>query len=93
MAKLVEQLYFDKINVGNRCSNHSRKTIVILEKVNALEDKLIKKLSDEDKAILFDFMDAFTELASVTAADSYATGFRQGSQFTFETLNIDNQAE
>lgn len=93
MAKLVEQLYFDKVNVGNRCSNHSQKTIGILKKVNNLEDKLMRKLSDEDKAILFDFMDAFTELASVTVSDSYANGFRQGSQFTFETLNVDPKAE
>ena len=93
MANFVEQLYFDKISVGNRCCNQNEKTIEIMNKVSVLEDKLLEELSEENKEILFDFMDAFTELASITVADTYAIGFRQGSQFTYQALNIEEIPE
>ena len=92
MAKLVEQLYFDKINVGNRCCIESQRTINVLNRVNDLEDKIMKKYSD-DKELLCKFVEAFAELASITAKESYAVGFRKGSKFTYEALNIDEPKE
>lgn len=90
MDSFVEQLYFNKISACNRSYNKNEKTMEVIKEVVRLEDKLVNRvLQDGQKEVLFDFMKAFTELASITVNDVYSVGFREGSKFTCQVLGID----
>ena len=87
MESLVEQLYFNKINVHNRNSNKNKKTAELIKQVTFLEDKLLKGIKeDQQRKAVFEFIEAFTQLASITANDVYSVGFREGTKFTYEVL-------
>ena len=89
MAGALENLYYNKIESKIKRYNKNDNAIIILRKVNSLEAQLLRTLDDEQAELLSSFVDAVTDLTSVTVSDSYALGFRQGTKFIKETLNIE----
>lgn len=89
MAGTVENLYYNKIESNNRRYNKNEQAISIMKKVNTLEAQLVQTLDDNQIALLNSFVESFTDLASITVSDAYAIGFRQGTKFIKETLDIE----
>ena len=87
MANFVDKLYFDKINAEDRGYRENARIMNAGKEVNRLEDELMQQLSVQNKVVFNQFMEAVTNLSAITDAESFAIGFRQGTQFTYETLN------
>ena len=89
MSGNLENLYYNKIDSQSRRYNKNENAIRIMKKVNSLEAQLLQTLDENQVVLLHSLVESITDLTSVTVSDAYANGFRQGTKFIKDTLDIE----
>lgn len=86
MKNFIEELFYGNIDPqarGYKKDSNIRKTS---DNATAIEEKLTKKLNDEEKELFLDFVNAHSEIMGEASLDSFIIGFRFGARFTYDTF-------
>ena len=75
-ANIIEELFYGNILPQESKSNVTAK----------LKDKLRGMLSDETLQLFEEYVDKSNEFSCIGSANSYVTGFRHGSRFTYDAF-------
>ena len=90
MTNFLEELYFGNLDPQARGYRKDSHIIKVSDSINELEEKLTKRLQDEDKGLFLDFCNAYGELMGETGLDSFLVGFRLGAKMIFDTFCSDD---
>ena len=86
MSNIIEDFYYGNIEPQEV---NSELTPKLKKKLSALADKeeqLTARLTGEEKELFQSYVSAYIEISTTSNADSFITGFRLGSRFTYETF-------
>jgi hypothetical protein len=90
MASFLEELYFGNLDPQARGYRKDSHIIKVSNSINELEEKLTKRLQDEEKSLFLDFCNAYGELMGDVGLDSFIVGFRLGAKMIFDTFCSDD---
>ena len=85
-ANIIEELFYGNILPQESKSNVTAKLKDKLRKMSETEDKLRGVLSDETLQLFEEYVDKSNEFSCISSANSYVTGFRHGSRFTYDAF-------
>lgn len=85
-ANIIEEFFYGNILPQESKSNFTAKLKYKLRKMSETEDKLIGMLSDETLQLFEEYVDKSNEFSCISSANSYVTGFRHGSRFTYDAF-------
>lgn len=57
-----------------------------LRELVSMEEELSAELSDKEKKMLSEFINAYNEFSSISNSDSFISGFRLGARLTYDTF-------
>ena len=84
--QILEELYIGNVRPGERSfKRNSQYGRALSESSDAL-DRLIAVLSDEQKTLLEEFLDAQREVSVLTDAETFIYGFRTGAKIMMDVL-------
>ena len=86
MNSFIEEFYYGNIDPQARSSEQNKKVQHDMQTLNESEDFLTDKLSGEEKKRFLQYVDAWASVNGESPLDSFITGFRLGTQFTFDTF-------
>ena len=90
MANIIEDFYYGNIEpqeVNSELTSNLKKK---LSKLAEKEEQLTARLNCEDKELFQNYVSSYIEFSTTSNADSFISGFRLGSKFTYDTF-IKNQ--
>ena len=85
-SNIIEELFYGNILPQESKSNVTAKLKDKLRKMSETEDKLRGMLSDEILQLFEEYVDKSNEFSCISSANSYVTGFRHGSRFTYDAF-------
>ena len=86
MNSFIEKFYYGNIDPQARSSEQNKKVQRDMQTLNESENYLTDKLSGEEKKRFLQHADAWEVVNSEFTLDGFITGFRLGTQFTFDTF-------
>lgn len=86
MSNFIEDLYYGNIEPQELNTELSGKLKKKLSKLSEKEEQLTAKLTGEEKELFQNYVSAYIEFSTTSNADSFITGFRLGSKFTYDTF-------
>ena len=86
MSSTIEDFYYGNIEPQEVNSELTPKLEKKLSALAEKEEQLATKLNGEDKELFQSYVSAYIEFSTTSNADSFITGFRLGSRFTYETF-------
>lgn len=86
MSNFIKELYYGNIEPQELSTEFSGKLKKKLSKLSEKEEQLTAKLNDEDKELFQSYASAYIEFSTLSNADSFISGFRLGSKFTYDTF-------
>ena len=89
MKNFIEELFYGNIDPQARGYKKESNIRKVLDKINDIEEQLTNKLSNEEKKLFLDFVDAHSELSAESSLDSFIVGFRLGARFLYDTFVSD----
>lgn len=89
MPNIIEDFYYGNIEPQELNSELSGKLSKKLNILTEKEEHLTAKLTDEDKEMFIDYVNTYNEFLSLSNSDSFISGFRLGSKFTYDTFVTD----
>lgn len=90
MTNFLEELYYGNIDPQARGYRKGSHILKVSENINELEEKLIERLSGEEKKLFLGFCNAYGELMGESGLDSFLVGFRLGAKMIFDTFCSDD---
>ena len=86
MSNIIEDFYYGNIEPQEVNSELTSKLKKKLSALAEKEEKLTARLTGEDKELFQNYVSAYIEFSTTSNADSFVSGFRLGSRFTYETF-------
>ena len=86
MSTFIEDFYYGNIEPQEVNSELTPKLKKKLSNLAEKEEQLSAKLNGEDKELFQGYVSAYIEFSTTSNADSFISGFRLGSKFTYETF-------
>jgi methionine synthase I (cobalamin-dependent) len=91
MESLMKEFAYGNITPAERSFRRDSEYGEAYEKAIKLQDKLFKKINEEDKILLEEFIDAQCNLAAIEATDKLIYGLSFGLMITAEAfVNMKN---
>ena len=84
--KILEELYYGNLAEGQRTC--TKKELKLREKAYAIYDDIKSKLTENDKHLLDDYIDASVEREEITLLTTYANGFKTGLLMGMEAMDF-----
>ena len=89
MNNFIKDFYYGNVDPQARAFKKNSVTKKALDSINDIEEKLTKSLTDDEKKLFLDFVNANSELLGESTLDSFILGFRLGAKFTYDTFISD----
>ena len=86
MANFIEEFYYGNIEPQSRSSKQNKTVQKEMQILTANEDLLTEALTDENKKLFLDYVNAWSIVNGESNLDSFIMGFRLGAKFTFDTF-------
>lgn len=86
MKNFIEELFYGNIDPQTRGYKKDSNIRKVSDNATDIEEKLTKKLNDEEKELFLDFVNAHSEIMGEASLDSFIIGFRFGARFTYDTF-------
>ena len=86
MSSTIEDFYYGNIEPQELNSEIKPRLKKKLSALAEKEEQLTARLTGEDKELFQSYVSAYIEFSTTSNADSFITGFRLGSRFTYETF-------
>ena len=86
MSSTIEDFYYGNIEPQEVNSELTPKLKKKLSALAEKEEQLTARLTGEDKELFQNYVSAYIEFSTTSNADSFISGFRLGSKFTYETF-------
>ena len=86
MVSFIEELYYGNIEPQNVKSKESKAYSREMKILSENEDILLEELSEEDKKLFLEYVDAWGIVEGESVVDSFITGFKLGAKFTYDTF-------
>ena len=93
VGKIKEKFYRDAIDeYAKRLSKYCKFEVIEVadektpDKCSETEEQLRGMLTEEALVLFEDYVNKCTEFSCISCADSYITGFRHGSRFTYDAF-------
>ena len=87
--KILEQLWYDKIQFFQRKPLETKETLRLKKQISEDREKLAKMLSPEATELFEKLMDNEGALSSLIECDTFTYGFRLGAKIMLEITNTD----
>ena len=84
--QILEDLYVGDVRPGERSFKRNSQYGRALEESSDAADRLIAVLSDEQKKLFEEYMDAQREVMVLTDAETFIYGFRLGAKIMMDVL-------
>ena len=86
MSNIIEDFYYSNIEPQEVNSELTPKLKKKLSNLAEKEEQLTARLNGEDKELFQNYVSAYIEFSTMSNADSFVSGFRLGSKFTYDTF-------
>ena len=86
MSNIIEDFYYGNIEPQEVNSELRPKLKKKLSNLAEKEEQLTARLTGEDKELFQNYVSAYIEFSTTSNADSFISGFRFGSRFTYDTF-------
>ena len=86
MANFIEEFYYGNIEPQSRSTKQNTTVQREMKILTTNEDLLTEALSDENKKLFLDYMNAWSIVNGESNLDSFIMGFRLGAKFTLDTF-------
>ncbi|MDD5017363.1 MAG: hypothetical protein PHO15_04585 [Eubacteriales bacterium] len=87
MQKILEDLYFGNTNPNEKQFVRDSDYDKTLRVICGYEEKLIGLLNGKEKSLFFDYVNAQSEINSITAIEYFADGFRTGAKIMLAVMS------
>ena len=89
MSAFLEAFYYGRIDPQKREYEKGEIVTELSDRIHEIEQQLIKRYSnsEEERDIIFEFIDSHTELTAHVEKDSFIAGFRLGARFACDTFD------
>lgn len=84
--QILEELYIGNVRPGERSFKRNSQYARALNESSDALDRLIAVLSDEQKKLLEEFMDAQREVMVLTDCETFMYGFQTGAKIMMDVL-------
>ena len=86
MANFMEEFFYGNINPQTRSTKQNKAVQKQMEILMTNEDLLTAALTDENKKMFLDYVNAWSVVNDESTLDSFIMGFRLGAKFTYDTF-------
>ena len=86
MTSIIGEFYYGNIEPQALSTEITPKLKKKLSSLAEKEEQLTARLTGEEKDLFQSYVSAYIEFSTTSNADSFITGFRLGSRFTYETF-------
>ena len=91
--QILEDLYVGEVRPGERIDKPNKQYNKALDETIRTSDALIAALTDEQKKLFEDFMDAQREVNILTDVDTFIYSFRLGAKIMMDVLTDSTMKE
>ena len=92
MQNFIRELYHGNISPQEKCFDHHSDYGKALDIVAKNEELLIKFLDGKEKEQFLSYVDACSEVLSISNCETFVDGFRIGAAFVLDAfINTDNE--
>lgn len=82
----IEEFYYGNIDAQSYNSEFGAKLKRKLNDLTELEKQIAGLLSGKEKELFLNYTDRYIEFTSLSLVDAFTSGFRLGSNFTFDSF-------
>ena len=82
MSNIIEELFYGNLEPQELTTELTPRLKKKLRELVKKEEELTSKLSEEEKALFFNYTSAYNEFSSISISDGFVSGFRFGARFT-----------
>ena len=86
MSNIIEEFYYGNIEPQELASEITPKLKKKLSALVKKEEELIAMLSEKERELFANYVNAHNEFSSISNSDSFISGFRLGARFTYDTF-------
>ena len=86
MSNILEELYYNNIEVQLETSHITPKLRAKLSKLCEKEDLIKEELSDKVLKLFNEYIDQYNEYLSLSCCDNFMCGFKYGARFIHDTF-------
>ena len=86
MSNIIEELFYGNLEPQELTTELTPRLKKKLRELVKKEEELTSKLSEEEKALFFNYTSAYNEFSSISIADGFVSGFRFGARFAYDTF-------
>ena len=86
MANFIEEFFYGNIEPQARSTKQSKAVQKQMELLMTNEDLLTAALTDENKKMFLDYVNAWGVVNGESTLDGFIMGFRLGAKFTYDTF-------
>ena len=93
MKSFIEEFYYGNIEPQGRSRKQSPAVKKEFDLLTKNEELLTQALTDENKKLFLEYVNAWGVVNGESSADSFAVGFRLGAAFVYDTFAEARQAQ
>ncbi|MBE6786183.1 MAG: hypothetical protein E7538_08145 [Ruminococcaceae bacterium] len=86
MSNIIEELFYGNLEPQELTTELTPRLKKKLRELVKKEEELTSKLSEEEKALFFNYTSAYNEFSSISISDGFVSGFRFGARFAYDTF-------
>lgn len=86
MSNIIEEFYYGNIEPQELSTEITPKLKKKLSSLVKKEEELTAMLPEKEKELFAKYVLAYNEFSSIGNSDSFISGFRLGSRFTYDTF-------
>ena len=86
MSNIIEELFYGNLEPQELTTELTPRLKKKLRELVEKEEELTSKLSEEEKALFFNYTSAYNEFSSISISDGFVSGFRFGARFAYDTF-------
>ena len=86
MINFIEEFFYGNIDPQARSTKQNKSVQKQMKILVANEELLTASLTDENKKIFLDYVNAWDLVNGESTLDSFIMGFRLGAKFTYDTF-------
>lgn len=86
MSNFIEELYYGNIDLQSRSTEQNPTVQKATKTLSTNEDLLSELLSEKEKKLFLEYVNAWGLVNGESNLDSFIVGFRWGAKFTYDTF-------
>lgn len=90
MRKILEELFFGNINPNEKQFKRNSEYADYMNTISTNEEKITVLLSEKEKPLFIDFVNAQSSVNGITAVENFIIGFRLGIRIGIEIMDDEN---